>query len=973
MSSHDRSADQIVFRWDTDNLSGTTGFGPVAWSCAPERADAVFRTAAPLLRATGEATAPALLRLENGDRILLVHRAPWREAGGRAGTVCHALMGPADLLDPATCLGLHPWSWEGGDLPLAEVRGALPPVPGSALLPAADAGMRLLSDGLAPVRRELVGAVAEFLRHPKAGFTFLDPSGGAAHRVLWGLYGLFGGRTARRWTFATHDTVESDLLRFVFVSRWTGEASGSGARRRADPLERCGDRAESVAERLVRHHLREEYAVGAALRRAADRHRAARGGPVTWLALAEAALSDLPPDRPPARFSGRLPDPPSNRPLDQPPGRPLDQSPPRPAAPPPRRAPAGPPVPVVAPEWPAPSEERSRTRRWRGGGSTRRRGPADDELLRALRAGTGGYEALTALMGEVAERWPSWNRERRAALCAILLDRELFVTDRAGALRAPDDVRAANAASLYRWAVRPLLDDPALAARVTDLLPRLSTGPHRAARAAVRQITQSPSPGLPEPAWQALLRAASLPPGTVGDPGGAPAPPRRTAGRGRPAGPCGRPGPRAGSTPRTRLSPEPRGRAAPERAVPGVTVPGRSASEKTVPGTAVPGTAVAGRTTSGRTALGRIAPGTTVRRRTASERTAPGRTTSRRAAPGRTVLGKGARTRAPPVPDVRTGPGRGAAARPGPPGPPGPTASGRVARGPVPVSRHRTDPASRRRAGRPRVRTGTAAPSAGTASRSRGARRRAPRPPGRPPGTRGPTAGPPMSTVVTPASPPGTPGATTGPAGSPPGTPASTVVTPASPPGTPGAVTGPPASTHTTPVPSHTTAGSPTGSPTPPPAHRCHPPVHRHQPPGRRHRPPERRWHRAARRGPGGGPGARPAGRGIPREGAGPGGPEPEWRPMTGGRPGEAPLGHRPDPTPPPPAHPPRSAGEGARDGSGRPPGDRRPPASGPDSRGGADPPGGADRRPFLVVGAGTGTILALVGVIIVLISRSCA
>ncbi|NKY16130.1 hypothetical protein HGA06_18930, partial [Streptomyces somaliensis DSM 40738] len=528
MSPHDRSVDQIVFRWDTDNLSGTTGFGPVACSCAPERADAVFRVAAPLLRATGEATAPALLRLENGDRVLLVHRAPWREAGGRAGTVCHALMGPAALLDPATCLGLHPWSWEGGDLPLAEVRGTLPPVPESALLPAADAGTRLLSGGLAGVRHELVGAVAEFLRHPKAGFTFLDPSGGAAHRVLWGLHGLFGGQTARRWTFATHDTVESDLLRFVFVSRWTGEASGSGARRRADPVERCGDRAESVAERLVRHHLRDEYEVGAALRRAVEHHRATRGGPVTWLALAEAALSGPPPlDRP----SDRIPPRPSERPPDRVPSRP--------AAPPsPRTTPAavprqGPPVPVAAPEWPAPPEGRPRTRRWPGGGSPRRRGPADGELLDALRAGTGGYEALTALMREVADRWPSWNRERRAALCAVLLDQELFVTDRAGALGAADEVRAANAASLYRWAVRPLLDDPALSARVTDLLPRLSTSPHRAARAAVRRITQNPSPGLPEPTWQALLRAATRPPRDVGGPGDHP---HRPAGRPAEAG-----------------------------------------------------------------------------------------------------------------------------------------------------------------------------------------------------------------------------------------------------------------------------------------------------------------------------------------------------------------------------------------------------------------------------------------------------
>ncbi|WP_301252624.1 hypothetical protein, partial [Streptomyces somaliensis] len=63
----------------------------------------------------------------------------------------------------------------------------------------------------------------------------------------------------------------------------------------------------------------------------------------------------------------------------------------------------------------------------------------------------------------------------------------------------------------------------------------------------------------------------------------------------------------------------------------------------------------------------------------------------------------------------------------------------------------------------------------------------------------------------------------------------------------------------------------------------------------------------------------------------------------------------------------------GGREGSERSPGDRRPPAAGPDARGGADPPGGTDRRPFLVFGVGTGTILFLLGVIIVRILRSCA
>ncbi|OII66006.1 hypothetical protein BJP40_14900, partial [Streptomyces sp. CC53] len=487
---HDRAVDQVVFRWDTENLSGTTGFGPVACSCPPERADDLFRRTGALLRGTGEVTAPALLRLERADEVLLVRRAPWRDAGGRASTLCHALLGPAAVLDPATCLGLHHWSWQGTDLPLADVRGRLPRVAEAPLVAAADEGLRALTAALPRVRHELTGAVAEFLRHPTASFTLLDPRGDAACPVLWGLHGIFGGQAVRGWTFATHDTDETDRLRFVFVSRWSGAAAAAGNRRRTDPAERCGDRAETVAETLVRHQLRAEYAVGEALQRVASR---ARGMPL--LAQAEAALPLL---------------------------RPAPQAPP------------AEPVRTVPPERPAPAGDRSplgrRPDAARGGGP--RRGPergdvraalddphaphaaetlsraSDDELVRALRLGA-RHDGLALVVREAAARWPGWGREQRTALCAVVLRMELFVTERAGPGPHPDDaVRAADAAALYEWAVRPLLGDPDLAAEVTLLLPRLFTSPHGAARAAVRHITDAPSPGLPETAWQALLKAA---------------------------------------------------------------------------------------------------------------------------------------------------------------------------------------------------------------------------------------------------------------------------------------------------------------------------------------------------------------------------------------------------------------------------------------------------------------------------------
>ncbi|WP_236245737.1 hypothetical protein [Streptomyces sp. CC210A] len=512
---HDRAVDQVVFRWDTENLSGTTGFGPVACSCPPERADDLFRRTGALLRGTGEVTAPALLRLERADEVLLVRRAPWRDAGGRASTLCHALLGPAAVLDPATCLGLHHWSWQGTDLPLADVRGRLPRVAEAPLVAAADEGLRALTAALPRVRHELTGAVAEFLRHPTASFTLLDPRGDAACPVLWGLHGIFGGQAVRGWTFATHDTDETDRLRFVFVSRWSGAAAAAGNRRRTDPAERCGDRAETVAEALVRHQLRAEYAVGEALQRVASR---ARGMPL--LAQAEAALPLLraAPQTPPAE-----------------------------------------PVRTVPPERPAPAGDRSPLGRLpdaaQGGGP--RRGPergdvraalddphaphaaealsraSDDALLQALRLGA-RHDGLALVVREAAARWPGWGREQRTALCAVVLRMELFVTERAGPGPHPDDaVRAVNAAALYQWAVRPLLGDPDLAAEVTLLLPRLFTSPHGAARAAVRHITDAPSPGLPETAWQALLKAARSrrpdPPARPAGPGGA----RRPAGTAR--------------------------------------------------------------------------------------------------------------------------------------------------------------------------------------------------------------------------------------------------------------------------------------------------------------------------------------------------------------------------------------------------------------------------------------------------------
>ncbi|MEV7866507.1 hypothetical protein AB0P17_10455 [Streptomyces sp. NPDC088124] len=265
--------DQIVFRWDTENSLGTTGFGPVAWSCDRDTAETLFNNAAPMLRTTASETVPALVRLERRGQALLVRRAPVLDPDGHSGAVCHALYGPTRALDPETCLGLHTWAWEGGGLPLGEVRGALEQVRVVELLASAEDGRHALLAGLAELAEPLTTLAAELLRHPGQRFTVLDRHGGDGPcRMLWGLYGIFSGVFPEGWTFATHDTVETPATRFVFVRRWPGPAPQSTERLRTDPGERTDDRAQALAAGLVDHYLRrigrgegEEYEVAAAL------------------------------------------------------------------------------------------------------------------------------------------------------------------------------------------------------------------------------------------------------------------------------------------------------------------------------------------------------------------------------------------------------------------------------------------------------------------------------------------------------------------------------------------------------------------------------------------------------------------------------------------------------------------------------------------------------------------------------------
>ncbi|MCX4984113.1 hypothetical protein [Streptomyces sp. NBC_00572] len=334
MTRSENEVDQIVFRWDSENLTGSTGFGPVAWSGPRDEAEALFRTFGTVLRASGEETRPALVRLEGRSTVMLVRRSPFTDAGGGTSVFCHALVGSTELLQPAVCLGLHAWNWKGADVNATRVRGPLPVISEDVLVPATGRGQGELDGALEYASEELTGTVAEFLRHPEERFTVLDERGDTATPVLWGLHSMFGELTSRRWTFATHDTVELATLRFVFVGRWSGAASGNTGRRRIDPRERSGDPAEQVAARLVRHHLRgiEEGgdgldAIGRALHEASSASAARR---TSLLERATRALDVL--DR---RRTGGPTDGPTPRPRPEPPP-PQPPSPQPPAGDPPQ-------------------------------------------------------------------------------------------------------------------------------------------------------------------------------------------------------------------------------------------------------------------------------------------------------------------------------------------------------------------------------------------------------------------------------------------------------------------------------------------------------------------------------------------------------------------------------------------------------------------------------------------------------------
>ncbi|BAU86700.1 hypothetical protein SLA_5831 [Streptomyces laurentii] len=132
---------------------------------------------------------------------------------------------------------------------------------------------------------------------------------------------------------------------------------------------------------------------------------------------------------------------------------------------------------------------------------------ADSELLAALRDRTFPYAVMTALVQEIAGRYPSWGAGLRGELLELVIAEEYFV-----ARSHPRDLvgpaeRAADAAALHDWAVRPLLGGRNAGAvpadRVAGVLARLWASPEPAAQGVFRGIVERP--GLPESVLRALV------------------------------------------------------------------------------------------------------------------------------------------------------------------------------------------------------------------------------------------------------------------------------------------------------------------------------------------------------------------------------------------------------------------------------------------------------------------------------------
>jgi hypothetical protein len=268
--------DQVVFRWTGNRSARGAGISAVAYSCGAAEARDLADALAPVLRVGRGDGRTSYARVRNGGRAVVLRRTSEPDAQGRDCTMCHALVGPAELLRTQYCLGL------GDRWPLGERDGAAPgPLPvvelGGLDAEVGAARHRLLR-AVPLVARPLESLVAQLLRAPtgrvsaKAGELAAavaaappdvraaageDPPD-AALLVLWGLSDIFDDwlRGPYGWTYATYDSVDDYPYRVVFVSDWRGSAEVDPHRKRIDLTDPGPDAAAFLARGLVSRYLR---------------------------------------------------------------------------------------------------------------------------------------------------------------------------------------------------------------------------------------------------------------------------------------------------------------------------------------------------------------------------------------------------------------------------------------------------------------------------------------------------------------------------------------------------------------------------------------------------------------------------------------------------------------------------------------------------------------------------------------------
>ncbi|MEV7279196.1 hypothetical protein [Streptomyces sp. NPDC093111] len=192
------------------------------------------------------------------------------------------------------------------------------------------------------------------------------------------------------------------------------------------------------------------------------------------------------------------------------------------------------PVHPVASPWAGPAKLGRRLRRRRGpapkegglGGRLDRaenvgqaqaaaREASDADLLAVLRDRGLPHRLTTVLVQETAHRFPSWNRRLRYELRDLVLDEAYFVFRTHPADHVEPAERAADAAALHHWAVRPVLggkksgsggrNAEAAVDELTELLARFRTSPHPAARTAFLKIVRDERSGLPDSVLRSLV------------------------------------------------------------------------------------------------------------------------------------------------------------------------------------------------------------------------------------------------------------------------------------------------------------------------------------------------------------------------------------------------------------------------------------------------------------------------------------